>query len=183
MKYSIENIVKRYNNGETLKYIFFWGHQPKAEGVVLQECLSQWYNCSFIVDDVKYSTAEQYMMSQKAMLFKDVETYNKIMQSNHPKEYKQLGRQVKNFNEAVWESSRYDIVLKGNLAKFSQNEPLKEYLLSTNYRVLVEASPYDTIWGIGCNRYSNGVTNPNTWKGLNLLGFALMEVRDTIREC
>jgi ribA/ribD-fused uncharacterized protein len=62
---------------------------------------------------------EQYMMAEKARLFNDSETLVEIMKSNHPKQIKDLGRQVKNFNEELWIQRRYSIVLKGNYAKFS----------------------------------------------------------------
>ena len=131
------------------KYIFFWGHNEKNQGEIAKKCLSQWYNCLFEVDGITYYTAEQYMMSQKALLFNDNETNLKIMQEKDPKTYKALGRQVKNFDPSLWDKNKFEIVVKGNIAKFSQNEELKKFLLNTNDKILVEASPHDKIWGIG----------------------------------
>ena len=120
------------------------------------------------------------MMAQKALLFNDNEIFNEIMKANHPKEYKELGRKIKNFSDLKWNENKYQIVLKGNIAKFSQNEKLKAFLLNTGIKILVEASPYDKIWGIGLSADQENIENPLTWNGENLLGFALMEVRDLI---
>ena len=68
-----------------------------------------------------------------------------------------------------------------NLLKFSQNQNFKDFLLSTGDKILVEASPYDRIWGIGMLETDNRAENPLLWNGENLLGFALMEVRDQLR--
>ena len=131
------------------KYIFFWGHNEKNPGEITKKSLSQWYNCLFKIDGITYYTAEQYMMSQKALLFNDNETNLKIMKEKDPKTYKALGRQVKNFDPSIWDKNKFEIVVKGNTAKFSQNEELKKFLLNTNDKILVEASPHDKIWGIG----------------------------------
>ena len=170
------------NSKQTEKYIFFWGHTEKKEGELTKSCLSQWYDCSFEIDGILYSTAEQYMMSQKALLFNDNETNLKIMGSKAPKEYKQLGRQVKNFSPKLWDEKKFDIVVKGNLAKFSQNENLKQFLLNTKDKILAEASPYDKIWGIGMAQDDKDIYNPDKWKGENLLGKALMKVREIIKK-
>jgi hypothetical protein len=180
MKYSVDYVIDKINKGDNLKYIFFWGHTPNKYGTVDKSCFSQWYDCYFTVDGVKYHTAEQYMMSQKAKLFNDNVNFQRIMNANYPNDFKRLGRQVKNSNMEIWEDNRYRLVVEGNLAKFSQNEDIKAYLLSTNHRILVEASPYDNIWGIGLSARDSQVNNPRLWNGLNLLGFALMEVRDTL---
>ena len=170
------------NSKQTEKYIFFWGHTEKKEGELTKSCLSQWYDCSFEIDGILYSTAEQYMMSQKALLFNDNETNLKIMESKAPKKYKQLGRQVKNFSPKLWDEKKFDIVVKGNLAKFSQNENLKQFLLNTKDKILAEASPYDKIWGIGMAQDDKDIYNPDKWKGENLLGKALMKVREIIKK-
>ena len=163
------------------KYIFFWGHQEK-EGEITKSCLSQWYNCLFKIGEITYHTAEQYMMSQKALLFNDIETNSKIMKENDPKQYKELGRQVKNFSPKIWDEKKFEIVVKGNLYKFSQNENLKQFLLSTKNKILAEASPYDKIWGIGMDANDKDILNQDKWKGENLLGKALMKVRDIIKK-
>lgn len=181
MKYTRDMTIKRFNDGERMKYIFFWGHKPSADGSITKSCFSQWYDCRFTVDGVEYSTAEQYMMSQKALLFGDNKIYSEIMNAYHPKQFKDLGRKISGFNEKVWNANKTDIVIKGNTAKFSQNQELKYFLLNTNNRILVEASPYDKIWGIGMKSDDTRCENPTLWNGENLLGFCLMEVRDIIK--
>ncbi len=181
MKYTRDMTVKRFNGGERMKYIFFWGHRLSADGSITKSCFSQWFDCRFTVDSVEYSTAEQYMMSQKALLFGDRKIYDEIMKSSHPKQFKDLGRKISGFDEKIWNQHKTDIVIKGNTAKFSQNEDLKYFLLNTNNRILVEASPYDKIWGIGMDSKDIRCENPTLWNGENLLGFCLMEVRDIIK--
>lgn len=180
MKYTIESICDKFRRKEKIKYIFFWGHQPSV--TITKSCFSQWYNCRFSVDGVEYHTAEQYMMSQKALLFGDTAVNTEIMQANHPKQFKDLGRKISGFNEKIWNDNKTDIVIRGNYAKFSQNPELKKFLLNTGNRVLVEASPYDRIWGIGMSADNSGIDNPLNWQGENLLGFCLMEVRDMLLE-
>ena len=175
MKYTIENIVQES------KFLFFWGHQPNKDRSISKTCFSQWWLSSFEVDKVIYKTAEHWMMAKKAELFKDDQVLAKIIKANSPAEAKKLGREVKNYNETLWLAARFDIVKEGNYQKFSQNSDLKNFLINTNDRVLVEASPVDAIWGIGMAGDHKDVLNPEKWKGLNLLGFALMEVRDELK--
>ncbi|STZ03446.1 Swarming motility protein ybiA [Moraxella equi] len=133
-----------------------------------------------MVGNVTYPTAEHYMMAQKAKLFGDMAIFNEIIHAKHPKQAKDLGRQVKNFDEKIWNKHRFDIVVQGNIAKFSQHSKLKAYLLGTGDSILVEASPIDGIWGVGLARDDDKIHHPLNWQGLNLLGFALMQVRDTL---
>ncbi len=175
MKYNIENIAQES------KFLFFWGHQPSKDGMITKTCFSQWWLSSFEVNGVIYKTAEHWMMAKKAELFKDDEVLEKIIQCNSPAEAKKLGREVKNYDDKRWLENRYEIVKQGNFYKFSQNPDLKTFLLNTKDRVLVEASPVDPIWGIGMAEDHKDVLNPEKWKGLNLLGFALMEVRDELK--
>ena len=121
------------------------------------------------------------MMAGKARLFDEAETLDKIMASNDPQVIKKLGRQVRNFDETAWNEVKYALIAAGNLCKFSQNPALRDFLLSTGDAILVEASPYDTIWGIGLAAEDPRAKDPSQWRGQNLLGFALMEVRDEIR--
>ena len=121
------------------------------------------------------------MMAGKARLFDDEATLAAIMASDDPKVIKALGRQVQGFDEGAWNEIKYALIVAGNLCKFSQNTPLREFLLSTGDAILVEASPYDRIWGIGLAAEDPLATDPAQWRGQNLLGFALMEVRDQIR--
>lgn len=182
MKYTREKTIDAFNSKERIKYVFFWGHKPSADGSITKTCFSQWWDCKFVVDGIEYHTAEQYMMAQKAVLFSDEEIRSEIMKASHPKQYKALGRKIKGFDQKIWDESCCDIVIKGNLAKFSQNEELKRFLLNTGNRVLAEASPYDRIWGIGMPADDPKCENPCLWNGKNLLGFCLMEVRDRLRE-
>ena len=135
-----------------------------------------------------FYNCEQYMMFQKASLFKDVKIKQKIIQEHNPKNIKKLGREVKNFNNATWNKYKEFIVYQGNLLKFSSNEELKTRLLNTGNKVLIETSPFDSVYGIGLDYYGCSLNkqqfdllNVNNWKGSNLLGFALMQVRDELR--
>ncbi|OHT46719.1 MULTISPECIES: NADAR family protein [Flavobacterium] len=175
MKYNIDTIAPES------KFLFFWGHQPSKDGTITKTCFSQWWLSSFKVNGVTYKTAEHWMMAKKAELFNDNEVLNKIIKANSPAEAKKLGRQVKNYDDAIWLENRFEIVKEGNYHKFSQNPDLKAFLLNTDERVIVEASPVDPIWGIGMAGDHKDVLNPAKWKGLNLLGFALMEVRDELK--
>lgn len=165
--------------GASFEYVLFYGH---ARHVPLgTECFSQWYPAPFTVDGLEYLTAEHYMMAGKARLFGNVEVFGQILAAPHPGAAKALGRRVRPFDEATWAAHRYDIVVAGNVAKFAQNPALAEVLLATGDRVLVEASPRDRIWGIGMGASNPAVREPRAWRGQNLLGFALMEVRDRLR--
>lgn len=178
MKYSVEKLIAENQDN---KYLFFWGHQPNKDGSISKTCFSQWWLSSFEVDNVTYKTAEHWMMAKKAELFNDKEVLEKIIKANSPAEAKKLGREVKNYDDAVWLENRFEIVRQGNFYKFSQNKNLKEFLINTKDRVLVEASPVDPIWGIGMASDHKDVLNPEKWRGPNLLGFALMEVRDELK--
>lgn len=180
MVYNLEELRKACQRGERFKYVFFWGHKPPADGGVNEACFSQWWMCRFTVDGVQYSCAEQYMMAEKARMFGDGEMLEQIMRAHSPKEMKAYGRAVRSFDADKWEASCYDIVRKGNEAKFEQNPQLWEYLKGTGKRILVEASPRDRIWGIGMGKSNPDAENPFKWKGTNLLGFALTEARDRL---
>ncbi len=180
MKYDINWLSQQTKQ---LKHLYFWGHTPCKDGTINQACFSQWWQLSpFTIDEITYATAEHYMMAEKAKLFHDTDIFQQIINSTHPNEAKQLGRKVANFDDTIWKQHRFDIVVTGNMAKFEQDERLKEYLLNTGDRVLVEASPYDKIWGVGLAKDDEKIANVYQWKGLNLLGFALMQVRDQLRD-
>jgi len=155
--------------------VFFW-HSDSP--------FSQWYGNASFTDEAghtKYLTAEHYMMAEKARLMDDEESARKILAAKHPREVKTLGRKVKNWDEKLWLARRIDIVTAGNWLKFSQNESLKRALLGTGDRVLVEASPYDRIWGIGLCPEDVAVLDEGNWKGSNLLGKCLMDVRGRLQ--
>ncbi|MCU4491724.1 NADAR family protein [Acinetobacter guillouiae] len=173
----LADLQEQIATGQLFKYLCFWGHTPKQKGIVDKSCFSQWFPAKFEIDGVNYQSTEQYMMAQKAKLFNDEDIFQKILQTDDPKKIKALGRLVKNYQDEIWIAHRYEIVVQGNLAKFSQDSDLKEFLLGTSDQIIVEASPVDQIWGIGLAADHVNATNPNAWQGLNLLGFALMEVR------
>jgi len=177
MKYNRNMFNESYTNED---FIFFWGHTPDKRGMISACCLSQWWMCDFSENGKKFNCAEQYMMYNKAVTFGDSEYAEKIMKSSDQKQIKDYGRMVRNFDPEVWDSVKTDIVVKGNMLKFSQNPELKKYLTGTGYKILVEASPYDKLWGIGMQKGAKGCTVPAMWNGENLLGFALMEVRDML---
>ena len=159
-------------------FIFFWSGRKLKK--VTKNCLSQWYPSKFIVGGKEYHCAEQFMMAKKAELFNDMEILQKILMAKDPKTIKNLGREVQNFDSAVWNEKKFEIVVQGNLAKFSQNLELQDFILSTESKILVESSPYDKIWGIGLDEKASDAISPERWKGQNLLGFALMKVRTII---
>jgi ribA/ribD-fused uncharacterized protein len=141
---------------------------------------SQWYRCSFTVDGRPFGCAEQFMMHGKALLFGDAATAAKILAADHPREHKALGRKVKPFDDAIWRREREAIVLAGNRAKFTQNPALRELLLATAGTTLVEASPYDRVWGIGLAESDPRAKDPAQWRGQNLLGKVLTRLRDEL---
>ena len=179
--YNLEWLTNKYENGEVLKYLFFWGNKHNHKEEVGKFCFSQWFESPFTVENTVYPTAEHWMMAQKALLFGDEESYNKVINTPNPKDVKSIGRQIKNYDDAIWNKSKYDIVKTGNIHKFSQNAALADYLLKTGDRVLVEASPVDAIWGIGLSADSVDIENVYAWRGENLLGFALIEARDFLQ--
>lgn len=181
MAYNIDTLLQMKANRKYSDFVFFWGHTDRGEGLS-KTCLSQWFPSPFVVDDQYYNCAEQYMMAEKARIFGDEDVRQQILAENNQMAIKKLGRKVKSYDDAVWKSIRFDVVVKGNLAKFSQNEKLRNFLISTDDKVLVEASPKDEVWGIGLEEHSPEATCPRKWKGTNLLGFALMEVRDKLRK-
>ena len=180
MKYNLEWLLQKVESGERIKFVFFWGSQPDRNGMVTSSCFSQWRISPFVVNDIIYNTAEHWMMAHKALLFDDYAVYEKIIKAKSAAEAKELGRQILNFDENLWMQKRLEIVIEGSLYKFNQHPDLKEFLINTKDRLLVEASPVDTIWGVGLAADDEKIKDPTKWNGLNLLGFALMEVRDQL---
>lgn len=152
------------------KFTFFWSGP-----------FSNWHPSPFEIDGVWYNCSEQYMMAEKARLFNDTETLSKIMSAPDPREQKQYGRQVKGFDQHTWEKVARGVVYKGCLAKFSQNQVLKKILLETGDTTLVEASPYDKIWGIGLAKDDPRAKDRATWRGTNWLGKVLVRVREALK--
>ena len=159
MKYNVDSIIGCGKVLQREDFVFFWGHIARAEKQ-MKTCLSQWFPCSFLVDDIYYNCAEQFMMAEKARLFHDEDALQTIMQAYDPMEQKKLGRRVQGYDDAVWKACCYDVVVRGNAAKFFQNEKLHDFLISTGDKVLVEASPKDSVWGIGLDENSPDAINP-----------------------
>ncbi|MFG2904866.1 NADAR family protein [Kitasatospora sp. NPDC048286] len=174
---SREELVALMADGVRPKWVMFWGHTERKGGGTRQECLSQWWPGEFTVDGVGYASAEHWMMAGKARMFGDEEIAQRVLEARTPGEAKKLGRLVRDFDNETWTAGRFELVVAGNVAKFGQDEALRDYLLGTGDRVLVEASPLDRIWGIGLASDDIRAQQPAEWRGLNLLGFALMEAR------
>lgn len=155
------------------RFVFFW-HAPTWS--------AQWTMVPFVMDGVVYVGPEQWMMASKARLFGDHATFARIMTSASAREHKKLGREVRNFDAQVWEAAMVDIVTKGNFAKFSQHPAFARRLLATKEKLLVEASPLDSIWGVGMAASHKDIRSPEKWLGTNFLGKALMNVRTMLRE-
>lgn len=148
-------------------------HNPNEENGYL----SNWYLSKFTVDGIEFSSAEQYMMYKKAVYFKDKHTAEKILKTDDVAIIKALGRIVANYNENCWNGVRQIVVFEGLVAKFSQNPDLKKRLKGTGNALLAECAVNDKIWGIGLSMTDPDRFNIYKWKGQNLLGYALTEVR------
>lgn len=181
MTYSTEWLLDQLAQDARVKYLFFWGNQPSKDSTVTKSCLSQWWLADFVVAGITYRSTEHWMMAEKARLFNDDKALAQVLAAKSPAEAKKLGREIQHFEPGIWEAHKVEVVTAGNLHKFSQHKELAKFLLSTGDRVLVEASPVDAIWGIGLAADSPDADNPVRWQGPNLLGFALMEVRDQLR--
>jgi len=176
----LAELVRADATGGRPKYLFFWKERTSGVGSLGPECLSQFYASPLTVGAVTYRSAEHWMMAEKARLFGDDEALGKILAAPSPRAAKSLGRAVSGFSEDRWARARYGIVVAGNLAKFSQHDDLRSFLASTAGRILVEASPADRVWGIGLAEDDQRARAPSRWRGKNLLGFALMEVREQL---
>ncbi|MEU9452385.1 NADAR family protein [Streptomyces sp. NPDC048277] len=174
---SVEALIRAVQAGARIRYLHFWGHHARPDGQLSATCLSQWWPSRFVVDGVEYATAEHWMMAAKARLFGDTEAERRVLAAEHPAEAKKAGRLVRDFDEATWQRERFGIVTEGSVHKFAADAQLREFLLGTGDRVLVEASPVDRVWGIGLAATDKGAEDPARWRGLNLLGFALMQAR------
>jgi ribA/ribD-fused uncharacterized protein len=179
--YSINWLIEQVESGKVLKYVFFWGHTNKYNEVVGKFFFSQWADSPFTVGNITYPTAEHWMMAHKALLFDDQSNFEKIIHCKTPSEAKEIGRQVLGYDEQIWSEKKFEIVVLGNIHKFNQYPQFADYLINTQDRILVEASPVDTIWGIGLSQDSKDIENIYAWRGQNLLGFALMATRDFMR--
>lgn len=191
-RYDINWLIDKVNSGEKLKYVTFW----KADEGCENNYFGQWYaDKPIVINGREYATAEQYMMSEKALLFNDLEAYEKIMKDTDPRNCKALGRTVKNFNGDLWDKCFREIIFHGNLAKMQSDIKILNALLETEDAVLIEASPTDDIYGAGMEKKNllnpDGTLKvlPQNWhkknstrQAENNLGFVLMGVRDLFRE-
>lgn len=173
------DLIKAIGAGKHFKYLLFWGHRADPSGLG-PGCLSQWWPAVFEIDGVRYASAEHYMMAEKARLFEDEAIRKQVLASASPAQAKKLGRKVRGFDETIWRAHRFEIVCCASVAKFSSDPKLRRYLLNTGRKVLVEASPRDRIWGIGMGAKHEHARTPSKWRGLNLLGFALMTAREVM---
>ena len=144
--------------------------------------LSNWYLSDFEIDGIKYSSMEQYMMYQKSILFHDNEIAEQILSTSNVGKIKALGRSVKNYEDKIWNGVRQIIVFQGLIEKFRQNDELKAKLLDTQEDILAECAVQDKIWGIGLSMKDNKRFDMEEWQGQNLLGFALMRVRELLKK-
>lgn len=151
------------------KFTFFW----KSESP-----FSQWYPSPFTINGKTFKTAEHKMMYEKAMLFSDTYAAIDILKANHPRKAKEIGRNVQNFDPVAWHRASYDIVYQANEHKFKTHPDLLKILLATEGTLLVEASPYDNIWGIGMDEAAALQTPKEKWPGKNQLGIILTNLRD-----
>ncbi len=151
-------------------------HNPEEENGYL----SNWYLSNFVIDGVLFSSMEQYMMYKKAMCFDDEKVAREILETKDVAKIKALGRQVSNYNDSIWNGMRQIIIYEGLIAKFTQNEILKEQLKSTGDAILAECAVQDKIWGIGLSMKDSNRLDIDKWKGQNLLGYALMLVRNKV---
>ncbi len=187
-RYDMDWLIRRIDEGADLSFVTFW----KADPGVKNNVFSQWYaGFSFTVNRRVYQTAEQYMMSEKALLFGDLDSYRRIMDESDPAICKKLGRGVSGFSAALWEKSFREILFSGNRAKFLSDPKAFSALMATGDAVLIEASPYDDKYGAGMTADtlldSSGklLIPPQNWhkegsskRAENHLGFVLMGLRD-----
>lgn len=151
-------------------------HNPNEENGYL----SNWYPSLFTIEKKTFSSIEQFMMYRKAICFGDEAVATNILSTDDVAEIKALGRQVSNYDEHIWNGIRQIVVYEGLLAKFSQNENLKNKLKSTGEAILAECAVKDLIWSVGLSMTDPDRLDKTKWKGQNLLGYTLMMVRERL---
>ncbi len=166
---------KLYINGTAYPACYF--HKPEEQNGFL----GNWYMSDFTLDNIKFSSMEQYIMYRKCMIFEDSSSAQKIMRTSNPAEQKEIARNATGYHEVVWSGIRQVVLLHGLIEKFSQNSELKEALLATDDAFLVESANSDKIWACGAGLYNDDRKNIYKWSGKNILGFALMETREMLR--
>lgn len=152
------------------EYYFFWDGP-----------FSNWHPASFEYQGHRFANSEQAFMWRKAKYFNDHVIADKMLRETDPSKVKALGRKVTFYDDKAWSEVRYDIMVDVNLAKFSQNLELRDFLIAHSHLEIVEASPVDTIWGIGLTESAARKVTKDEWQGLNLLGIAMNEVADLLK--
>ena len=178
--YDYDTLLK-YSSVNEISMIFFWKNFCKGGVSIDKSCLSQWYYSPFTDNGVKYLTSEHFMIGKKALLFNDKATFDKVLKTIQPCDVKVLGKKIKDCDEDIWCEKCFNIIVHGNYHKFNQNHKLKEWLSKTGEKVLVQASPMDSLLGIGLSEEDSRSLTVKEWRGKNLLGFALMKVREMIK--
>lgn len=153
----------------TDKYVFFWAGE-----------FSNFHPAEFTLWNKRFNCSEQAYMYSKAYMFMDIASAKKILEAKLPKDQKKLGRLVVDFDQAIWDKFKFQVMYKACYAKFDQNPRLKKMILSYPGKHFVEASPYDKIWGVGLAEEDPLIDDPKNWKGENLLGLVLSKVRDEL---
>ena len=156
----------------TEDYYFFYGQDS---------VFSNWYKCEIKEYGIKFNCVEQYMMFNKALLFNDKIIMKRILNTDNPYRQKKLGRKVKGFDDDVWNRNKRRIVRRAVELKFRQNHILHKTLMKTRNRLMVEANQYDSIWGIGMSMEDENILDQSQWKGMNLLGRIITDVRNSFK--
>lgn len=177
---SVDALEAALASGGEATWLYFWRHRDTDSVNPGPGVFSQWFPSPFVVDGETYATAEHWMMAGKARLFGDHDMAQAILADDSPARAQRRGRKVRGFRQPVWEAHRFELVVQGSVHKFTSTPVLRNFLLGTGPSVLVEASPMDRIWGIGLVEGDAVGVPPSDWRGLNLLGFALMEARARI---
>ena len=147
----------------------------------LRGVLSNFEKCYIKYKGHLFATTEQAFMWEKAIFFNDHESASKILKEENPAKAKKLGREVKNFYDSKWSKVCYEIMYLINYEKYFQNTRLKNILLNTGDKMIIEANPKDTRWGIGLSAEDDRVLDESQWQGENLLGKVLMELRKDLK--
>lgn len=156
---------------KTETHLFFYRH-----------LLGQWHIHPFTVEGITYNCPEQYMMYQKAVLFKDEDAAEKILHEEKPHNHQKIGRIVKNYSQNIWDNVKFDVIVAGNMARFREDELGRNFLFESDPLILVEASPTDLVYGVGLGENDPLILDENNWRGQNLLGKALMKVRTELKK-
>lgn len=167
---NVEEVLKRYDDGRQLKFEIFYDGD-----------FAQFEKSNFTIKNVNYFCVEHYLLASRAILFNDKEMLEKIMESKSIRQAKIFGKNIRNFNQEVWDKHKLNMSYVSNLCKFQQDEVLKFKLLETENSILVNADVYDDVWGIGKKITDLDIRNPHSWRGENYLGFILMKIREDFK--